>query len=421
MSQFRIGHLGHSFTSQTSGTDTLRGKSVSAGTVTEIPPADSTLYPIGIQDFEELRKGGYAYADKTLHIWRLVTTGRFYFLIRPRHFGKSLLLSTLEAYFSGRKELFEGLDIAGLEKDWIQYPVLKFVFGDRSYRRPDDLDEALDLQLEGFEKKYGITEKTGTAPSRFGNLIETAFEKTGRQVVILVDDYDKPILDNLGDEALSGAIRRQLEAFYSTMKVENRYLRFGFLTGVTKIGVHSASCGLNSLVDISMDACYADICGFSGEELRKQFDGGISTLAEANGMTIQECYGQVARMYGGYHFSANAKEIHNPFSVLYAIDTTEFREYWIETGTPSYLIEVMRRADYVFTKIAPAEADYSLLTDIDTVFWNPIPLLYQSGYLTITGYDADTDIYTLEFPNLEVKHGFLSNLPSFCKPVNALR
>ena len=219
--------------------------------------------------------------------------------------------------------------------------MIRFDFSDRSYGKPDDLDEALDAQLEGFEKLYGIK------------------EKTGRQVVILVDEYDQPFLDNLGDEALSGAIRRQLEAFYGALKVENRYIRFGFLTGVTKISLHSAFGGLNNLVVISMDACYADICGFSGGELRKHFDGGIAALAEANGMTMPECYGQLANMYGGYHFCANAEDIYTPFSMLNALNTGEFREYWIETGAPSYLIEMKKRTGCDFTETARTEADYS--------------------------------------------------------------
>ena len=385
------------------------------------PPVDSTLYPIGIHDLETIRKDGYIYVDKTLHIWRLVSTGRFYFLSRPRRFGKSLLLFTIEAYFSGRKELFEGLAIAGLEKDWITYPVLRFDFGDRSYRRPDDLDEALDAQLEGFEKKYGITDMTGTSTSRFRNLIETAFEITGRQVVVLIDEYDKPVLDSLGEETLSGAIRRQLEAFYSALKAENRYIRFGFLAGVTKIGLNSAFGGLNNLKDISMDASYADICGISIGELRKHFDVSVAKLAGANGISVDECYRQLARMYGGYHFCEDVEGMFNPFSILNALDAMEFKDYWIETGTPFFLKEVMRRTDFDLTEIAHAEADYSLLTNIDTVFWNPIPFLYQSGYLTITGYDADTGIYSLGFPNLEVKHGFLSYISNRCKSVSSLR
>ena len=377
------------------------------------------LYPIGIQDFEKIRKDGFVYVDKTDMIFKMAQKGGYYFLSRPRRFGKSLLVATMEAYFSGKKELFDGLAIADLEKDWIQYPVLRFDLTGQSYMKPTDLDDTLNAQLSGYEKRYGISEKAETAASRFRILIETAFAKTGRPVVILIDEYDKPIVDNLGNEALTDTFRGQLQGFYSVMKAKDGFIKFGFLTGVTKIGKLSVFSGLNNLKDISMDARYADICGISEKDLKNYFGESVKELAEANGLSEQECYAELARMYDGYHFCEDSEGMYNPFSVLNTFDSLKFKEYWFETGTPSFLVKVMKETDYDVTRLSDEEIDAPSLMDVDTFRRNPIPLLYQAGYLTIRGYDPELGVYRLGFPNREVKHGFLNFLSRYYTPSQA--
>lgn len=374
------------------------------------------LYPIGIQDFDNIRRDGYVYVDKTAHIYKLATTGKYYFLSRPRRFGKSLLVSTMASYFSGKKELFGGLAIADLEKKWIQYPVLRFDLTGKSYTAADDLQHHLGMQLALLESKYGIKKEYDSVDVRLQCVIDAAYEKTGRRVVILIDEYDKPIVDNLGNEELADLFRKQLQGFYSVMKAKDGFIQFGFLTGVTKIGKLSVFSGLNNLKDISMDARYTDICGISEKDLKKFFGESVKELAEANDLTEQECYGQLARMYDGYHFCENSEGIYNPFSLLNTFDSLKFKEYWFETGTPSYLVQVMKETDYDVTCLSDEEIDAPSLMDVDTVYRNPIPLLYQSGYLTIKGYDKEFGVYHLGFPNREVKHGFLNYLAKYYTP-----
>ena len=368
------------------------------------------LYPIGIQDFVKIRKDGYVYVDKTDLVFKMAQKGGYYFLSRPRRFGKSLLVSTLEAYFSGRKELFDGLAIFELEKEWNQYPVLHLDFSGANYNSEQVLESKLNSFLKLYEEIYSSVSSEPVASVRFDALIQAAYSKTGKPVVILIDEYDKPIVDNLGDDALADTFRKQLQGFYSVMKAKDAYIKFGFLTGVTKIGKLSIFSGLNNLKDISMDARYTDICGISEKDLKKYFSESVKELAKANDISVKKCYEQLARMYDGYHFRQNSVGIYNPFSLLSTLDSGEFKEYWIETGTPSFLVEVMKRTDYDVTGLSSEEADSTLLTNIDTVFYNPVPLLYQSGYLTIKDFDKTTGIYTLGFPNVEVKHGFLSFL-----------
>ena len=371
------------------------------------------LYPIGIQNFEDLRQRGYVHIDKTYLIHSLYHEGKYFFLSRPRRFGKSLLISTMDAYFSGKKDLFKGLAMERLEKDWIEYPILRIDFTGKKYSGIDDLYDILDTHLSTFEKRYGINQQYPTMDLRFQKVIEAAYTSTGRQVVILIDEYDKPIVDNIGDDALVSAFRKELQGFYSVMKAKDEFIRFGFLTGVTKIGKLSVFSGLNNLNDISMDARYFDICGISETDLKSYFDTSVKELAAANGLDEEECYRKLSRMYDGYHFHQRVPGMYNPFSLLNTFQKLEFREYWFETGTPSFLAEVMKNTDYDVTRLSHEQADSTLLSDIDTVFLNPIPLLYQSGYLTITGYDDIYGIYTLGFPNLEVKHGFLSYLLNY--------
>ncbi|MBP3257264.1 MAG: AAA family ATPase, partial [Bacteroidales bacterium] len=335
------------------------------------------LYPIGIQDFENIRRGGFVYVDKTELVYKLSHgSGKYFFLSRPRRFGKSLLVSTMDAYFSGKKELFDGLAVAELEKEWTQYPVLRIDLTGQSYSNAGALDDALNVQLISLEKKYKVEEKPVSAASRFRNLIETVYNNTGNQVVILIDEYDKPIVDNLGDNDLVETFRGQLQGFYSVMKAKDACIKFGFLTGVTKIGKLSVFSGLNNLKDISMDARYTDICGISEEDLRKYFDESVKELAAANGLSVEACYAQLALMYDGYHFRQNSVGMYNPFSLLNTFDSGEFKEYWFETGTPTFLVKVMQETDYDVRSLSDQEIDAPSLMDVDTVYHNPVPLLY---------------------------------------------
>ena len=377
------------------------------------------LYPIGIQSFEKIRQGGYVYVDKTDLIYKIAKTGQYYFLSRPRRFGKSLLLSTMEAYFRGRKELFDGLAVASLEKDWTEYPVLHLDLGGANYADMDALKEKLGRQLNDLESEYGVVRKYKTLPVRFETIIEAAYRKTGRQVVILVDEYDKPVIDNLDRPELRDKIREELRGFYGVMKSKDGCIRLGFLTGVTKIGKMSVFSDLNNPKDISMDARYTDICGVSETDLTDCFAESVRELAEANGLSEEECRQKLALMYDGYHFCEDSTGVYNPFSLLNTFDSLKFREYWFETGTPSFLVKVMKNTSYDITSLSEQEADSSLLTDIGSAFLNPVPLLYQSGYLTIKGYDEDFQMYRLGFPNREVKHGFLNYLMPYYTPVGS--
>ena len=377
------------------------------------------LYPIGIQNFEKIRQGGFVYVDKTDLIYKIAQTGQYYFLSRPRRFGKSLLVSTMEAYFQGKKELFEGLAIASLEKEWTEYPVLHLDLSGVAYNHEDVIEKVLDNALSKWEREYGSENNSGIPGIRFGNVIEAAYQKTGRQVVILIDEYDKPVIDNLDRPELQDKMRETLRGFYGVMKGKDAFIRFGFLTGVTKLGKMSVFSDLNNLTDISMDKEYSDICGVSETDLKAYFTESVKELAEANGLTEEECRDRLALMYDGYHFHQKAVGVYNPFSLLNTFKVKEFKEYWFETGTPSFLVKVMKNTSYDITSLSEQEADSSLLTDLDTVFLNPVPLLYQSGYLTIKGYDEDFQMYRLGFPNREVKHGFLNYLMRYYTPVGS--
>ena len=377
------------------------------------------LYPIGIQNFEDIRRGGYVYVDKTSLIHKLATTGKYYFLSRPRRFGKSLLISTMEAYFQGKKALFDGLAIASLEKDWTEYPVLHFDLGGASYTDMDALNDKLGRQLDTLESRFGVVKKYKTLAVRFDNLIECAFNKTGRQVVILVDEYDKPVIDNLDNPDLQDKLRETLRGFYGVMKSKDGFIRFGFLTGVTKIGKMSVFSDLNNLTDISIDKEYSDICGVSESDLKVYFAESVRELAEANGLTEEECRQKLALMYDGYHFHPKAVGVYNPFSLLNTFKAREFKEYWFETGTPSFLVKVMKKTSYDVTRLSSDLVGSSLLTDVNTAFLNPVPLLYQSGYLTIKGFDPRFNLYTLGFPNMEVKDGFLNFLLGYYAPIQS--
>ena len=377
------------------------------------------LYPIGIQNFEDLRRNEYVYVDKTHHIHRLATTGKYYFLSRPRRFGKSLLVSTMEAYFKGEKELFEGLALEQLEKGWTEYPVLHLDLNGSKYMNPGDLDDILNMHIERWESEYGVTTRYKTLSVRFQAVIDTAYEKTGKQVVILIDEYDKPIVDNLGNPELSDNFKKTLQGFYSVLKAKDGQIRFGFLTGVSKIGKLSVFSGLNNLTDISVEPEYSDVCGISEKDLHKYFDDSVAELAEANNLSIDECYGKLKDMYDGYHFSEESAGMYNPFSLLSTFRSRKFKEYWFETGTPTLLVNVMKQTSFDVTTLSDqVEVSIEDLSGMQDIINRPIPLFFQTGYLTIKDYDKEFNIYTLGFPNDEVKNGFLKFIFSYYVPVN---
>ena len=374
------------------------------------------LYPIGIQNFESIRQGGYVYVDKTHLIHQLATTGKYYFLSRPRRFGKSLLVSTMEDYFQGKKELFKGLAIEKLEKDWTEYPVLHLDLSGVTYTDENVLNEKMENTLSQWEQTYGIANTFTVDGIRFENIIKTAYSQTGKPVVILIDEYDKPLLDTAGNEPLREAIRSRLQGFYSVMKSQDGKIRFGFLTGITKLGKLSIFSGLNNLNDISMDYRYADICGISEKDLHAYFDESVQEMAEANKMSKEECYARLKEYYDGYHFCEDSEDIYNPFSLLSALNGKRFRDYWYETGTPTFVVKALQRGQFNLEGLTLEGVPAFVLGGVNADDSDPVPVLYQSGYLTIQSYDNQTQEYTLKYPNQEVERGFMQGLANIFVP-----
>ena len=346
------------------------------------------LYPIGIQNFESLRKDGYLYVDKTKLIYQLAKTGRYYFLSRPRRFGKSLLISTLEAYYQGKKELFEGLAIAQLEKDWIKHPILHIDLNTEKYDTLESLESILNFTLEKWERLYGTASSETTFALRFRGIIQRANEQTGQRVVILIDEYDKPMLQAIGNEELQQKFRNIMKAFYSVLKTMDGYIKFALLTGVTKFGKVSVFSDLNNLIDISMDEQYVELCGITEKEIHDNMENSIG--------------------------------IYNPFSLLNTFYKMKFGSYWFETGTPTYLVELLKKSNYNLQRITHEETDADVLNSIDSTSRNPIPVIYQSGYLTIKGFDKEFGTYRLDFPNREVEEGFVKYLLPFYTNIDAI-
>ena len=373
----------------------------------------SKIYPIGIQNFESLRKDGFFYIDKTEIIYRLVKTGRYYFLSRPRRFGKSLLISTLEAYFQGKKELFQGLAMEQLEKEWKRYPVLHLDLNIEKYDIPDSLDKILNNNLTRWEELYGAESSETSFSLRFAGVIRRACEQTGQRVAILIDEYDKPLLQAIGNHELQQAFRSTLKPFYGVMKTMDGCIKFALLTGVTKFGKVSVFSDLNNLDDISMQEMFIDICGVTGQEIHDNLEEELHELASANGMTYDEVVAELKACYDGYHFTENSIGIYNPFSLLNAFKRKEFGSYWFETGTPTYLVKLLKKHHYNLERMAHEETDAQVLNSIDSESTNPIPVIYQSGYLTIKGYDERFGMYRLGFPNREVEEGFIRFLLPF--------
>ena len=371
-------------------------------------------YPIGIQTFEKIRTEGYAYVDKTQLVYKLVSEGSCYFLSRPRRFGKSLLLSTLKAYFQGKKELFDGLAIADLEMEWKNYPVLHFDFNTGKYTDSAALEEKIVHHLEKWEPLYGVKPKESQSLStRFENVIARAYEQTGQKVVVLVDEYDKPLLETIGNPELQEDYRKTLKSVYGVVKTLDSCIQFAFFTGVTKFSKVSIFSDLNNLSDISLDYRYGTICGISEQEIRENFDNEVAELAVENSMTKDECYAMLKSSYDGYHFSAESAGMYNPFSLLKTLDCKRFGDYWFATGTPTFLVVVLQHTDYPLDRLTTEEVDVRTMDSVDMMYSNPIPLLFQSGYLTIKEYNERFQSYHLGFPNEEVERGFAQFLATY--------
>jgi len=361
--------------------------------------------PIGIQSFSKMIEGGFVYLDKTELIYKLANTEACYFLSRPRRFGKSLTLSTLHEYFNGRKDLFVGTKMEQLEQKWDKYPVLHFDFNNASYESLKNLREELGSQLEDMEAIYNITAK-GSLPYRFKRLINTAAAQTGKKVVILVDEYDKPLLNNILNEDFKDKIRTVLKPFYGVLKTCDTQIKMAFVTGVTKFSKVSLFSDVNNMTDISNMLDYSTICGATEREIHDQLDGFVQNMADANHITKDQCYKELKYWYEGFHFHQDSEDVYNPFGLMKALLEKEFKEYWFESGTPTFLVQVIKKRGMKISDLDCVKRTASQLSKIDNFNDDPVPLLFQSGYLTIKGYDPILKRYTLTMPNKEIGEAF---------------
>ncbi len=379
-------------------------------------------YPVGVQSFKEIREGGYTYVDKTAFVYELMQ-GKYYFLSRPRRFGKSLLLSTIEAYYLGRRDLFKGLALDSLTDDWEPHPVLHLDLNNSTFSSAQDLEILFDYHLNSWENTYGIesiSDKSKTTSSlRFANIIKTAYEKTGKKVVILVDEYDKPLLNTIHRPELADIYRSQLKAFYANLKTMDPYIEMAMLTGVARFSKVSIFSDLNNLRDISFEQKFSAICGITSEEVDQYFKAGIETLALSIKKTYQEAREILKYNYDGYHFCKNCPDIYNPFSLVSAFAKADISDFWFDSGTPTYLVRLLENDFLDFREISPSYIDRSELESAGLLSENPLPAFYQTGYLTIKDYDRDLDRYTLDYPNKEVKQGFLKFLMKKYIPITS--
>ena len=367
-------------------------------------------YPIGIQDFEGLRKDGYLYVDKTEIIYQLVTQSKYIFLSRPRRFGKSLLLSTIKAYFEGKKELFEGLAIESLEKEWKEYPVLMLELSRTTAFDSNSLEELLAQQFSIWEKQYGVVEKSESMSARFANIIINAHETTGERVVVLVDEYDNALINTLHDRELHERNKELLKSVYSNLKALDAHIKFGMLTGVSRFSHMSIFSGLNNLDDITLSDDYCVICGITPEELQKYFRQGIEEMSQNLEMDYSSVLNDLKKFYDGYHFSKNCRDVYNPFSLLNAFNKRELGSYWMQTGTPTFLVKRIIEEKLDLNDLFHSQATEQALGDADLSYTSLVALLFQTGYLTIKGYEPRRRRYKLGIPNMEVSEGLFENL-----------
>jgi hypothetical protein len=379
-------------------------------------------YPIGIQDFAKLRSNGFVYVDKTDLVYELTKSEGVYFLSRPRRFGKSLLVSTIKYYFEGRRDLFKGLKIENLETKWEPYPVFEIDFNGSNYTEADALEQTLNGYVTKWEKQYGVEPATDQLGRRFADVLHQAHEQTGKTCVVLVDEYDKPMLDVMdtgqktvidgNEQILEERHRETLKAFYSVFKLADADLRFVFLTGVTKFAQVSVFSGFNNAQDISMLPRFDAICGITTEELNTIFAPSVKDFAEANDITVEEAKSQLKQRYDGYHFSEGMTDIYNPFTLLNAFANEDIRNYWFASGTPTYLMRLLSHSDENIQDIIDHSYEAQEFVDYRATVEAPVPMIYQSGYLTIKGYNREDEEYKLDFPNHEVASGFLALLAS---------
>ena len=369
--------------------------------------------PIGIQTFEELREKNYIYIDKTSFIDKLVNSGKPYFLSRPRRFGKSLFLSTLKSYFEGRKDLFEGLAISKTETEWKKYPVFYFDFNVGDFTTEEMFRASLGLKLDVYEKIYGIrNEKAVSLADRFSNLLQQAHEKTGLQAVVLVDEYDKPLLNAVGNQELVDDFRKILKTFYGVLKGEDAHIQFIFITGVTRFDKVSIFSDLKNLNDISLSKNYSAICGITQEELETDFVPEIENMSSDNGLSKDQCLARLKKNYDGYHFSQDVQtDIYNPFSLMNAFYNNDFGSYWFATGTPTFLTKMMLNSNFDYSSLENGiEVGMRSLENYRLTSTEPLPMLYQTGYITIKSYDSEFRSFILGVPNEEVKYGLYERL-----------
>ena len=369
------------------------------------------LYPIGIQTFSKIREGNYLYIDKTEYVYRMTHSASSYmFLSRPRRFGKSLLTSTLHSYFSGRKELFHGLAMEKLEKEWTEYPVLHFDMSTAKHADSEQLLQELNLKLYGYEQIYGRLEEEVNPNQRLMGLIKRAYEQTGKKVVVLIDEYDAPLLDVVHERENLDVLRNIMRNFYSPLKACDPYLRYVFLTGITKFSQLSIFSELNNIKNISMDEPYAAICGISEDEIRLQMKDDLGGLAKKLEITPEEALMKLKENYDGYHFTSPSPDIYNPFSLLNAFADGKFGSYWFGSGTPTYLVKMLDKFGVKPSEIGRRQLKSSVFNAPTETMTDAVPLLYQSGYITIKDYNKMLDLYTLDIPNKEVRLGLMESL-----------
>ena len=376
-------------------------------------------FPIGIQSFERIIEGGFVYVDKTAMIYDLTHESNIYFLSRPRRFGKSLLVSTLENYYLGRRELFKGLDMEKLETEWNVHPVFHVDFNGANFTREGVLETMLEDYVDKWAKQYGLQANHELEVGlRFRDILGAVHEQTGRRAVVLIDEYDKPILDVLDtDSGLEDRHRDVLKGFYSVFKVADSHLQFVLLTGVTKFSQVSVFSGFNQPDDISMDARYETLCGITQAELEHYFAGPIADMARQYGVTLEEMYRRLKLQYDGYHFCEKMTDVYNPFSLLNAFGKRQLRNYWFSSGTPTYLIRLLAHFKENMNELTGKYYRPEEFIDYKADVEQPLPMIYQSGYLTIKDYDMRRNRFLLDFPNNEVKDGFLTALAtSYLQP-----
>lgn len=373
------------------------------------------FYPVGIQTFSEIIGKNYLYIDKTGYVYRMThSASKYMFLSRPRRFGKSLLASTLHSYFEGRKELFKGLVIEKLETEWMSYPVFHFDMSLAKHVDRERLESMLNIQLYRYEEIYGRLDGEVMLNDRLTGLIQRAYQQTGKQVVVLIDEYDAPLLDVMHEDKNLPILRNVMRNFYSPLKACDPYLRYVFLTGITKFSQLSIFSELNNIKNISMDEPYAAICGITEEEIKEQMSYDLDLLAEKMQITRDEVLAKLKENYDGYHFTWPSPDIYNPFSLFNAFNDGKFNSYWFGSGTPTYLIEMLNKFGVLPSEIGGIEAVAAEFDAPTERMTSITPLLYQSGYITIKGYDSVFDIYTLDIPNKEVRIGLMRNLiPSY--------